>query len=439
MNTIVCLEPGLSGCGEGLSKRDTGFGNRVLDWAILYYISTLLEDCELLVQEEYWPELEFISLPKTKVTKISSDEVKEKFLKLSPSDIAHILNYKDVSYIQNSNIGWYFEGFETPPSNVGVILSTSIKDMKFKDEKVNEFFKDRFSDFSSIHLRRGFGTTPSVGFVEWYFSYNKEILKRYLFDYYLYPGYADNNFLIIPDVVYFSIIEDIILKNKDHKIYISSDISENFYSYYFEKYPDNIVNNSQYIDEFLNLFEYDETKVKTYKYSLKRTLINLFDMFVLAHSKTLIIDGVSSWGHVAFLIGKKNIKINPIQYILDKEGISYHQFVKKYKFRISTTLEKKAVSFDAAAADERDVRISVSVRRQFGSEGAGGLYDLTDSELSLLELVDNWYFPDNSEEDYINLMNQIDCWLSLQKKSQVDDEYSLGWNECIENIKTKLM
>ena len=162
-------------------------------------------------------------------------------------------------------------------------------------------------------------------------------------------------------------------------------------------------------------------------------------MFVLAHSKTLIIDGVSSWGHVAFLIGKKNIKINPIQYILDKEGISYHQFVKKYKFRISTTLEKKAVSFDAAAADERDVRISVSVRRQFGSEGAGGLYDLTDSELSLLELVDNWYFPDNSEEDYINLMNQIDCWLSLQKKSQVDDEYSLGWNECIENIKTKLM
>lgn len=53
MNTIVCLEPWLSDCGEGLSKRDTGFGNRVIDWAILYYISTLLEDCELLVQEEY--------------------------------------------------------------------------------------------------------------------------------------------------------------------------------------------------------------------------------------------------------------------------------------------------------------------------------------------------------------------------------------------------
>jgi hypothetical protein len=60
-------------------------------------------------------------------------------------------------------------------------------------------------------------------------------------------------------------------------------------------------------------------------------------------------------------------------------------------------------------------------------------------ELSLLDLVGDWYFPDNSEEDYINLMNQIDCWISLQKKSQVDDEYSLGWNDCIENIKTKLM
>ncbi len=339
MNTLVCLEPW---GGEGISKRDTGFGNRLINWAILYYISTLLEDCELLVQEEYWPELEFISLPKTKVTKISYNEVKEKFLKLSPSNIAHILNYKDVSHIQNSNIGWYSEEYimskVTSPKLVSLIesiLSSGIKDIKFKDENVNRFFKDRFSDFSSIHLRRGVGTTPSLGFVSEYFSYNKEIFKSYLKDYYFNSiniGYKLDNYLIIPDTVYFSIIEDIISKNKDHKIYISSDISEDYYSHYFEKYPDNIVSKNQYINEFLNLFEYDETKVKTYKYSLKQTLMNLFDIFVLSHSKTLILDRNSTWGHVAFLIGKKNIKINPIQYILHKEGISFNGFVVKYKF-----------------------------------------------------------------------------------------------------------
>jgi hypothetical protein len=37
-------------------------------------------------------------------------------------------------------------------------------------------------------------------------------------------------------------------------------------------------------------------------------------------------------------------------------------------------------------------------------------------ELSLFDLVDDWYFPDNNEEDYINLMNQVNCWLSSQKK-----------------------
>jgi hypothetical protein len=185
MSTIVCLEPW---GGLGISKRDTGFGNRVIDWAILYYISTLLEDCELLVQEEYWPELEFISLPKTKVTKISSGEVREKFLKLSPSDILHILNSKDVSSIQNSKyIGWYSEEYvmtkvtsSDMASSIENILSSGIKDIKFKEERINKFFKDRFSDFSSIHLRRGFGTIPTLGFVKEYFSYNKEILKTYL-------------------------------------------------------------------------------------------------------------------------------------------------------------------------------------------------------------------------------------------------------------------
>lgn len=427
MNTIVCLEPW--GGNQGISKKDTGFGNRVIDWAILYYISTLLEDCELLVQEEYWPELEFLSLPKTKVTTMSSDEVREKFPKLTSSHILNILNCKDASFIQNSKyIGWYSEEYVlskvTSPKLVSVIqsiLSNGIKDIKFKDENVNRFFKDRFSDFSSIHLRRGLGTTPTLGFVNEYFSYNKEIFKSYLKDYYFKQlkshGYKSNHYLIIPDTVYFSIIGDIILKNKDHKIYISSDISENYYSHYFEKYPDNIVSKNQYINEFLNLFEYDETKVKTYKYSLKQTLINLFDIFVLSHSKTLILDGNSAWGSVAFLIGEKKTKIDTIQYILDKDSISFNQFRSKYKFVFCRSLAiKKEKMIRPEPVDEHE-----------------------NPELSLLDLISDWYFPDNNEEDYKILMNQINCWLSLQKKSQVDNEYSLGWNDCIENIKPKLM
>jgi hypothetical protein len=419
MNTIVCLEPW---SGGAISKRDTGFGNRVIDWAILYYISTLLEDCELLVQEEYWPELEFLSLPKTKVTTMSSDEVKKKFSKLTPSHISNILNSKDVSSIQNSKyIGWYSAEWIVSDGvyeSILSILSSGIKDIKFKDENVNRFFKDRFSDFFSIHLRRGFGTTPTLGFFKEYLSYNKEIFKSYLKDYYFNSinlGYESNHYLIIPDTVYFSIIEDIISKNKDHKIYISSDISEDYYSHYFEKYPDNIVSKNQYIDEFLNLFEYDETKVKTYRYSLKQTLINLFDMFVLAHSKTLILCGTSTWGQVAFLIGEEKTKIEAIPYILVKDGISFNKFVVKYKFVPCKSIIKQRMSYLEPVDEHKN------------------------PELSLLDLVGDWYFPDNSKEDCINLMNQVNCWLSLQKKSQVDDEYSLGWNECIENIKTKLM
>jgi hypothetical protein len=48
MNTLVCLEPW---GGQGISKRDTGFGNRVIHWAILYYISTLLGELFITMEK----------------------------------------------------------------------------------------------------------------------------------------------------------------------------------------------------------------------------------------------------------------------------------------------------------------------------------------------------------------------------------------------------
>jgi hypothetical protein len=413
MNTIMCLEPW---GGDGLSKKDTGLGNRLIHWSTLHYIASLHKNCELIIQKQYWPELEFLSLPNTNVVDISFSEAKKNSLSISSLDVGNILISKDISLLENSKFNRYYSD-EYVRAN-GEILVNAIRKIKFKNENINQYFEQKFSDFCSIHLRRGLGTVPTIGFMKDYIAHtNKNKLKDYLKNY--YSGYG--SYLTISDTAYFSIIEDIISKNKNQKIYISSDIPENYYSYYFEKYPDNIISRNQYIDEFLNLFEYDETKVKTYKYSLKQTLINLFDLFVLSYSKTLIIDGSSTWGEIASLIHKNKKIINLINHICNKEKISYKEFEKTYEY------------YEYRPLKDKFIQLNIEKLKMGQPEP---------DEDTLKDLVDDWYFSDNEKEDIIVLLNQIEIWISAKKIFQIDEnlsqEYVFGWNDCIDNLKKKL-
>jgi hypothetical protein len=407
MNIAVCLEPYN---GIGIWKKDTGLGNRLVQWTILHYISTLSENCKLLVQQEYWPELEFLSLPNTQFIDTDSSNIKEKFLKLSSENIKNILDTGTICCIKNSDpFRIYSDEFYFPKVPTDSIVFEGIKKIKFKKKEANQFFRENFSDCCSIHLRRGSGTIPSVGFIKEYLSNDKENLEKYVKDYiFNQKYYPPENYLIIPDSVYFSIIDQIISDNKNQKIYISSDISEDYYNYYFKKYPDNVFSKQEYLEKFLNLFEYDEIKIKKYKYSLKQTLVNLFDLFILSYSKTLIVDDSSTWSFVASLIHKEKEVINAISYTMKNELITYDQFKSKYRYYKSRTFKNKLIE-----------------KLEQTNEQSGGKY-------TLLDIIKE-YWPNDDESDMINFANQIYILISSEKIKN-DSEYSTGWNDCIKNL-----
>lgn len=418
MNTIVCLEPW---GGHGIEEYDTGLGNRLIHWATIHYISTLCENCKLIVPKEYWPELEFLYLPDTEVVDVDSLEIKKNFLKLSPQDIENILYTENFSCITNSD---YIQIYSNEFGDGGLYkkypkILESLSKIKFKKKEINQFFQDNFSDCCSIHLRRGSGTHPSVGFMHEYFLNDKpqviEYIRNYICNSFSYPP---ENFLIIPDSCYFFIIDQVILNNKDRKIYISSDISEDYYGYYFKKYANNISSKNQYLEKFLNLFEYDKTEIKNYKYSLNQTLINLFDLFLLSHSKTVIMDNFSSWSLVAVSIGKNREVIDVIPYIKKNKSISDVQFKVKYQYHLSTNLKNKLVERVKSINERLDI--------------------IKDLNSYLFSNILEDAFGNANELDKIYFATQLYIMISLEKRKNDDDIYFLGWNDAIDNLLKKI-
>lgn len=341
--TLICLEPW---GGKGISYQDTGLGNRLIHWSVLYYISVLHGGCKILVQTKYWPELEFLELPNTESCNIDLNQVKNNYLRLSHQDIKDIIYERKLDIIHNTSLSYYSDEYIRLEDK---ILISGISKIKFKNFEVNKFFKDNFTNFCSIHLRRGFGTIPTVGFIKDFLLYKtKEDLKNYLSDYYFQAGYnPPSEYSILPDSIYFSVIDKILGKSDTQKFYISSDIDEKYYSYYFDRYSNNLIRREKYFEEFLSVINYDEkidelySHVGLYKYSLKQTLIDLFDIFVLSYSHTLIIDNYSTWSIVASLIGKKSERIDLMTYTLNYEGITYSEFVKKYSYYQFSSIKEK--------------------------------------------------------------------------------------------------
>lgn len=349
--TIFCLEP----WNGNHKQHDTGLGNRLIHWSAIYYISTLYDNCKIVVEEKYWPELQFLDLPNTEAANIDSEYIKSNYILLSSQDIRNIINGNKRNIFDNNSSPYYSDKFISFEER---IISVGISKIKFKNKKVNKFFEDNFSDFCSIHLRRGVGTNPTFGFIRDFLCHkSKKELKTYLGEYYFNFGHCppSNHYNIIPDSVYFSLIDEIISDNKSQKFYISSDIFESYYSYYFDRYPNNIKKKEEYFKEFLSFFDYDEDINEFYnylgvnRYLWKETLTNLFDLFILSHSHTILVDSYSTWAIVASIISKKKNKINVVAHTLIRDSISIDEFIKKYSyFQVRSIREKNNKMMDTS-------------------------------------------------------------------------------------------
>lgn len=357
---LICFEPW---AGSNISEHDSGFGDRITYWIFAYYLSTIIKDVQIIVQEYYWPELLLIDLPNTIPQDIPSLGLsKNQLIPITFEELKNIILTEDGNFLDSSeNIYYYFsfsvlcvdeihDILEKKNVTYAHIMHTSISKIKLKLSVVSNFIEKEFSDSCCIHLRRGRGTFPTEKFLNeieqflpkktidfyWRFFHlgrlgdSKNSKKYKYYDLLLekdtdvekIPSFTRDNlkknpdfnwvnaYKIIPDSDYFNLIDNFILReNPNQKIYISSDIPKEYYSYYYDRYPNNIMDKGYYFKKFLNLHKDKlppEKLRKKYSISIFKTFENVFDLMAGCYSE-IVVKSTSNWSAFSSIYKKKKI------------------------------------------------------------------------------------------------------------------------------------
>ena len=165
--------------------------------------------------------------------------------------------------------------------------------IKFKDDKLNHFFEDTFSDMMSVQIRRGIRAKVTPEYLEELKQYvdKNEITNFYTQVYKANRGTLDLN--IYPDQYYYERIDKFIQENPNKKIYLSYDVPKSFIQHFIDRYPDHIVTRDYYLDQYMKYFDDCDFDSKKYFYPLQNSLVNLLDLFAMVHSSRMIFDRVA--------------------------------------------------------------------------------------------------------------------------------------------------
>jgi hypothetical protein len=265
---------------------DGGWGQRIYSLEQAYYIGYKMNfEYNILVQTPHWPELHFLDIPK--VTGIECDDIQE-FIKTSNGEKASYLNSElmnDVLMNGKHNIlrqsnHWYFDEWIEETKDL-VKETFFIKKVKFKDPKIEEYLKNNFKDVVGFHLRRKYWVKVEEKDLE---TLPEHLREKYWKETEKYRDTPVDQYLFIPDHQYFKVLDKIVERNKKQKIFISSDISPEFYAHYYEKYD--IITYENFKKEFKELLS--ETVDKEVVNRYPDTINALFDAFALSYCKLIV-------------------------------------------------------------------------------------------------------------------------------------------------------
>lgn len=308
---------------------DTGLCNRIFHWEIAHYLNEKNNfEYKILLQEIFWPELEIIELPNTSPMKmypysfglyhpmefnhlkfltvydiknmkvsmtepITKDIIENIFLKEDfklPDNVHSDFGYDDLKRLlnikENPNLFSHLPIYD--------LENRPLKKINIKYSFIRSLLENFTKNVVGIHIRRYNGVCVSEEDIQTVpenirEDYSKLIQKT---------NSLHNIYKYYNDDYYYVIIDNILKLNPKQKFYISSDLPRKFLNHIYEKYPDNILDNTDIIrivTEFLVDSNHDVNKLKTYG----NVITNIVDLFSLSYCSFLIMSNKSTWSEFA--------------------------------------------------------------------------------------------------------------------------------------------
>jgi len=277
--SLIWLEPN-DGWVAGIEHNDTGLCNRVLHWEIAYEINRKLDfQYSILVEKEYWPELDYVDLPNT--IALPQSELPQDSIPLSFEKVASILKNDSKAFAEDVNLHSSF-GYKILGSFYGdTNFFHPLSLIKVKDLSIEAYIKESVKGLVGVHIRRNSGVTFKEGDLD---TLPFEIKEQYLRLRKNNPPTRGDYIRYIKDDLYFRVIDNILQVNPAQKFYISCDLPYHLYSYYKSRYGDTVITK----EDLLVNVEKDSV-----------TLSNIIDLFALSFCKFIIKSNKSSWSDFA--------------------------------------------------------------------------------------------------------------------------------------------
>lgn len=308
---------------------DTGLCNRIFHWEIAYYLNEKNGfEYRILLQDMFWPELELLELPYTSPMKMypyafglyhpmefnhlkfltvyDIENMKVSMTEpLKKNDIENIFINQDYKIPDNVHSDFGYDDLKrllNLKDNPNLFEHLPIYNLENRPlRKINikySFIRGLLENFTKevvgIHIRRHNGVCVTEEDIQTVPEHIREDYRRYIQK----TNSLHNAYKYYDDEYYFRIIDSILKINKNQKFYISSDLPRKFLNHFYEKYPVNILDNSDIIrivTEFLVDANHDVNRLKTYG----NVIENVVDLFSLSYCGFLIMSNKSTWSEFA--------------------------------------------------------------------------------------------------------------------------------------------
>jgi hypothetical protein len=308
---------------------DTGLCNRIFHWEVAEFINEKNNfGYDILLQDMFWPELEILDLPHTHPVKM------EKFayglyypMEFNRLKFLTVYDIKNMSVSMTTPItrdcienAFFNEDYRLPKeahSDFGYydikrlinfrynpdlavqypiihLVERPLQKIKIKYNFIQNLLENFTKGCVGIHIRRHNGVYVTEDDINSLPDENREDYSQFIEK----TNSHHNAYKFIRDDVYFKIIDGILEINPNQKIYISSDIPKSLLSQYYNRYSNNLINNSEIIkqiNEFLVDNHHDVYKLKTYG----NVVENIVDLFSLSYCSFLIKSNKSTWSEFA--------------------------------------------------------------------------------------------------------------------------------------------